>query len=63
MLLRTTTQTPGSHRGNSAETTTQAELDKEKVKAKEKGRVAEIIGVTLAFAAIIVIMSVVFIVM
>lgn len=63
MLLRTTTPTPTLHGKKTAETMTQAELAKEKVKAMEKGRIAEIIGVTLAFAAIIVIMSVVFIVM
>jgi len=39
------------------------ELVKEKLQATEKGRIAEIVGVTLAFAAVIVIMSVVFVIM
>lgn len=62
-LLRTTTPAPTTEGKDAAELTAEAELVKAKIKAMEKGRAAEIIGVTLAFAAVIVIMSVAFIVM
>ena len=60
-LLRSTTSVPPTEEKKQANSTATTKLDEERHKAAENGRVAEIVGVTLAFAAVIVTMSVAFI--
>lgn len=63
-LLRPTTSEPGSEKVQKlVNSTAKAALLKAKHQAQERGRVAEIVGVTLAFAVVIVVMSVAFIAM
>ena len=62
-LLRQTTTASTPREKNSAELTAEAELRYAEQTSIEKGRVAEIIGVTLGFAVVIVVMSVAFIIM
>ena len=62
-MLRPTTPVHEKDEEKLVNSTAEAKLLEARQKAMEKGRVAEIIGVTLAFAAIIVVMSVAFIVM
>ncbi|XP_073250195.1 uncharacterized protein [Porites lutea] len=62
-LLRQTTTASTPREKNSAELTAEAEVRNAEQTSIEKGRVAEIIGVTLGFAVIIVVMSVAFIIM
>ena len=60
-LLRSTTSVPPIEEKKQANSTATTKLDEARQKAAENGRVAEIVGVTLAFAAVIVTMSVAFI--
>ena len=63
-LLRPTTSESGSEKVQKpVNSTAKAALLKAKHQAFERGRVAEIVGVTLAFAVVIVVMSVAFIAM
>lgn len=62
-LLRQTTTASTPREKNSIELTAEAELQNTERTSMEKGRVAEIIGVTLGFAVVIVVMSVAFIIM
>lgn len=61
-LLRSTASVHSTEEEKLSNSTPTAKLVEARQKAMEKVRVAEIVGVTLGFAAVIAVMSVVFIV-